>query len=352
MHKLDRSVKELASILKARRRADASEAVLATIVKTSGSSYRRAGAHMLIFPNGEIVGSISGGCLEQDVISHAKKMRDGRDSLLLSYDTTQEEDVLFGVGLGCKGMIDIWLESMSRATPMLDFCETLFRSSEGGVIATEFRGLNVGNRVFQRGTSDLRSSATKSGSGGSEVFYELIQPPIRLLIFGAGYDAMPLSHIAKELGFEVCVVDRRPTYASRERFPEADQVLVKTPSEIPDFGITERTAAVVMSHHYISDRDYLRALLQLPLSYLGLMGPQRRAEKMLQEFREEGFLIGDDRLQKLHNPIGLDIGAEGPEEIALSILSEIYSVFAGHNGGLLRAKKGPIHSPRSELLEN
>ena len=189
----------------------------------------------------------------------------------------------------------------------------------------------------------------KADDCGEEIFYELIEPPVRLFIFGAGYDAIPLAKFAKELGYFVTVVDRRPAYATRERFPFADEVLVKAAADVPDLGVTKRTAAVVMSHHYVSDRDYLKALLPLPLAYLGLMGPRRRAETMLQEIRAEGLIVGDELLKKLHNPIGLDIGAEGPEQIALAILSEMNAVFAGHGGGLLREKKGPIHSPRTEL---
>jgi xanthine dehydrogenase accessory factor len=340
-------MKELALILKARR--NAAESVLATIVKTSGSSYRRSGAHMLILPNGNVIGSLSGGCLEGDVIASAEKVRKSRVPLLLTYDTTSEEDVLFGVGLGCKGVIEIWLEPIEHANAMLEFCEQLLQAGNSGVIATVFRGADAGARIFLRDPAAHTRSETKMDDSGVETFYEFVQPPVRLLIFGAGYDAIPLARFAKELGYDVCVVDRRPAYATRERFPEVDQVMVKAASDLPELKITNRTAAVVMSHHYISDRDYFKALLPLPLTYLGLMGPRRRAEKMLQELREEGSLVGDELLQKLHNPIGLDIGAEGPDEIALAILSEINSVFAGHDGGILREKKGPIHSPRSEL---
>jgi xanthine/CO dehydrogenase XdhC/CoxF family maturation factor len=341
-------MKEIAEILRNRRRPDASGAVVATIVKTEGSSYRRAGAHMLIFPDGETVGSISGGCMEQDVIANAEKVRASGKAMLLSYDTTPEEDVLFGVGLGCKGVIEIWLEPMSSAEAMLDFCEQLFRDGDTGVVATVFRGERAGQRELSRNTNFVRSTS-KTDEAGNEIFYELIQPPIRLFVFGAGYDAIPLAKFAKELGYFVTVVDRRPAYAMRNRFPFADEVLVKAAADIPELGVTKRTAAIVMSHHYVSDRDYLKALLPLPLPYLGLMGPRRRAEAMLQEIRAEEVMIGDELLQKLHNPIGLDIGAEGPEQIALAILSEMNAVFAGHAGGLLREKKGPIHSPRTEL---
>jgi xanthine dehydrogenase accessory factor len=343
-------MKELAAILQTRTRKNAEGAVLATIVKASGSSYRRAGAHMLILHNGEVVGSISGGCLEQDVIANAAKVRTRGTPLLLSYDTTKEEDVLFGVGLGCNGVIEVWLEPLKDATPMLDFCENLFEKGESGVVDTTFRGPNAGSRTFLHDTSKFTASTTETDEDGNETFFEVLQPPVQMFIFGAGYDAIPLASFAKQLGYRVCVVDRRPAYATRQRFPDVDEVAVKAASDLPTIGITKRTAAVVMSHHYLSDRDYLNALLPLPLTYLGLMGPRRRAEKMLQELREAGTLVGDEHLQKLHNPIGLDIGAEGPEEIALSILSEIRAVFADHGGGLLREKKGPIHSPRRDLL--
>jgi xanthine/CO dehydrogenase XdhC/CoxF family maturation factor len=342
-------MKELAEILRNYHRPDAAQAVMATVVKTVGSSYRRAGAHMLIFPSGEIIGSISGGCLEQDVIANANKVRVTGKAMLLSYDTTPEEDVLFGAGLGCKGLIEIWLEPMHSAAAMLEFCDELSRMGETGVVGTIFRGDKAGERVYLRNDSEFTRSTTKSDESGAEIFYELIEPPIRLFIFGAGYDALPLARFSKELGYSVTVIDRRPAYATRERFSQADQVFVKPASDIPELGITKRTAAVVMSHHYVSDRDYLKALLPLPLAYLGLMGPRRRAETMLQEIREEGLIVGDELLRKVHNPIGLDIGAEGPEEIALAILSEINAVFAGHGGGMLREKKGPIHSPRTEL---
>jgi xanthine/CO dehydrogenase XdhC/CoxF family maturation factor len=154
-----------------------------------------------------------------------------------------------------------------------------------------------------------------------------------------------LAKLAAAMAFVVTVVDRRPAYATKERFPDAEVVVGNGVS----FEMPERAAAVVMSHHYLSDRDYLKALLPRPIRYLGLIGPRRRAEKMLQEIREEGVMVGDELLAKLHNPVGLDIGAEGPEEIALAILAEINAVFAGHGGGMLREKKGPIHAARTEL---
>jgi xanthine/CO dehydrogenase XdhC/CoxF family maturation factor len=274
---------------------------------------------MLILRDGTTIGSISGGCLEQDVIAHAAEVRASGEAKLLSYDTTLEEDILFGVGLGCKGLIEILVEPISHAVEKLRVVEKVFAT---------------GKSAFVRHERD-----------GEVIFEERVHAPIKMFVFGAGYDAIPLARLASQMGFVVTVVDRRPAYATKERFPDAEVVVAN--------GVTcsmgERSAAVVMSHHYVSDRDYLKALLPLPISYLGLMGPRRRAEKMLQEIREEGVMVGDELLAKLHNPVGLDIGAEGPEEIALAILAEINAVFAGHGGGMLREKKGPIHSPRTEL---
>ena len=316
-------MKELAAILDCWKRGDAEGAVLATVVKTVGSSYRRAGAHMLVLANGKTIGSVSGGCLEQDVIAHAELVRASGEAKLLSYDTTPEEDVLFGVGLGCKGVIEILVEPISTAAEKLQVVDEIFLEGSVGVIRHEYRG-------------DI-------------VFEQTVHAPARLVIFGAGYDAVPLAQLASQMGFVVTVVDRRPAYVTKDRFPDANQVIVAGAANLPEFKINGRTVAVVMSHHYVSDRDYLRALLPLPLAYLGLMGPRRRAEKMLQEIREEGVMVGDELIAKLHNPVGLDIGAEGPEEIALAILGEINAVLAGHGGGMLREKKGPIHAPRTEL---
>jgi xanthine/CO dehydrogenase XdhC/CoxF family maturation factor len=183
--------------------------------------------------------------------------------------------------------------------------------------------------------------------GKAEVFLEEIRSPSPLVIFGAGYDAVPLVRMAKELGFHVTVADLRPAYALRERFPEADAVLVTSPEEISCLALNERSAAVIMAHNYFADRAFLKALLPLRLRYLGLMGPKGRASRMLKELRQEGCSVLEGAT--IHNPVGLDIGAENPEQIALAILGEVQAVFSGHAGGSLRQKEGPIHTPASHL---
>jgi xanthine/CO dehydrogenase XdhC/CoxF family maturation factor len=180
--------------------------------------------------------------------------------------------------------------------------------------------------------------------GKVEVLVEVIHPPTPLVIFGAGYDAVPLSRMAKEAGFHVTVADVRPAYAQASRFPEADAIKVVRPEEIAMLGLNQDTAAVIMSHNYLTDCGFLKAVLPLNFRYVGLMGPRVRALKMLQELREAGLDISKEFLQRIHNPVGLDIGAENPEQIALAILAEIQAVMAGRPGSSLREKKGPIHA--------
>jgi xanthine/CO dehydrogenase XdhC/CoxF family maturation factor len=181
--------------------------------------------------------------------------------------------------------------------------------------------------------------------GEVEVFVEVMHSPAPMVIFGAGYDAHPLLRLAKEVGFHVTVADARPAYAQTAGFPEADAVVVVRPEEIATLGLNQRTAAVIMSHNYLTDFGFLQAVLPLNLRYLGLMGPRARTLKMLQELQEAGLETSEDLLRKIHNPVGLDIGAENPEQIALSILAEVQAVIADRPGGFLREKKGPIHAP-------
>jgi xanthine/CO dehydrogenase XdhC/CoxF family maturation factor len=374
---------ELASILSACAAHPGKTAALATLVQASGSTYRRPGARMWISSDGQSVGSISGGCLERDVIEKAQGILQTGQAVLLAYDTTSEEDVVFGAGTGCKGAVHILVEAARPGSPAaewIQFVGRLFQQRRSGVAAAVFRveGLvqtQPGDRLMLgpdgEVTGKIQDPALESkmlaaarealpggrsrnaqfdlAAGRADVFVEVIHAPAPLVIFGAGYDAMPLARLAKEAGFHVTVADIRPAYALPERFPGADAVVVARPEEIARLALDERTAAVIMSHIYLTDRAFLKALLPLRLRYLGLLGPKERARKMLQELREEGFAASEVMLRQFHNPAGLDIGAENPEQIALAILAEIQAVFSGHAGGLLRDKKGSIHTPASGL---
>lgn len=199
-------------------------------------------------------------------------------------------------------------------------------------------------------------------TGDVEVFIEAIQPPVPLVIFGAGHDAMPVARFAKELGWHVTVVDSRPAYATPDRFPMVDAVIISHPESITEsVTLDNRTVAVVMTHNYLHDRELLKTLLPSQLRYLGILGPKSRTERLLQELRSLGIIPTHEHLRRLYGPVGLDIGADTPEAIALSIIAEIQAVIANRSGGLLRDRQGPIHKrmdennvnpqPLPELLE-
>jgi xanthine/CO dehydrogenase XdhC/CoxF family maturation factor len=339
-----------------------------------------------VLPNGNTAGSISGGCLEQDIIAHAQSVMAAGVPRVLSYDTSTEEDLVFGVGLGCKGVVRILVEplraedaNIGGGAALLQFVEELLEKRRSGLVATVF-GLagepvaKIGSRMMitEEGriidpfeNAALSKSITQNApeiltrrrsrtlqlevnGGRVDILMELIESPIPLVIFGAGFDAVPLVRLAKEIGFHVTVADARSAYATRVRFPEADRALVVQPATVREaIALPERTAAVIMSHNYVLDRSFLNALMPIPLRYLGMMGPKKRAEKMFQESLEEGLQFDPEQKLRLHNPIGLDIGAESPEEIALSVLAEIQAVTAGYAGGMLCEKQSSIHTART-----
>ncbi|MDB6054627.1 MAG: xanthine and dehydrogenase maturation factor, XdhC/CoxF family [Verrucomicrobiales bacterium] len=378
-------MKELTGIIEMRGIHRDKTLALATVVQTEGSSYRRPGARMLILPDGRTVGSVSGGCLERNVVFHALEVIASRKPVVLTFDTTNEEDIAYGAGLGCRGVIHILVECIhplptgkKDRADLIDFFENVIDRRESGVIATVIRAegtgvTQVGDRLllqpsetpqwqgnfeFEHQIQLMAEAEEMLGSNRSkvisctneseqlEVFLEVAQAPTPLVIFGAGYDALPLVRLAKEVGYHVTVVDRRPSYATRERFPEADMILLANTEGLPEgLILDEKASVVIMSHNYLTDLAFLREVLSVPLRYAGLMGPRKRAEKMFAEL-EEDENVPLHRWSQLHNPVGLDIGADGPEQIAISILAEIQANMAGHTGGFLREKKGPIHVPR------
>jgi xanthine/CO dehydrogenase XdhC/CoxF family maturation factor len=375
-----KTMKELQEIVAAFAKAKncGKTVAIATIVKVSGSTYRRPGARMLITLEGERIGSISGGCLENDVFERAQKVIASGQPLLVNYDTTSDNDIVWGLGLGCKGMVQVLIERLTpenEFNPMTFLAECLHRR-EVGVLATIFHiegqiKAHVGTHLMlhQDGTifsniedadlsadilEDVREVLDKNSSqvklyplrgGKAEVFLEAIHPPVSLVIFGAGDDAIPVVRLAKELGWYVTVIDSRPANATSERFPSADEVILSRPEIVNEtVEIDNRTVAVVMTHNYLHDLEILKILLPSPVQYLGILGPKRRTEQLLLELQEQGIKLTEAQLHRLHGPVGLDIGADTPEAIALSIVAEIHAVLANRSGGLLRNRKQPIHN--------
>jgi xanthine dehydrogenase accessory factor len=351
--------------------------VVGTVVKVSGSTYRRPGARVLITKDGSATGLISGGCFESDLLERAKQVMKTQTPLTVSFDTTSPDDVLFGLGLGCTGVAHILLEPFQGTENQkhLDFISECVQKGKSGAVVSIFQtegqpGVSVGAHLMFRNDRDFYDNisndevmaalqdqartvlqagiskvCTLQTSGGTiAALVEVIPLPIPLVIFGAGPDAVPLVRFAKQLGWKVTLVDRRSSFARSDRFPGADAVLLCEPENtIQSVPLHSDTVGVVMTHNFESDWKYLKELLGSPVCYIGVLGPKAKTELLLQTIRDEGFIPTDQQLSRLYAPVGLDIGAETPEEIALAIISEIQAVRSAHRAGFLKERSGPIH---------
>jgi xanthine/CO dehydrogenase XdhC/CoxF family maturation factor len=359
---------------------------LATVVKLYGSSYRRPGARMLMTEDGHWWGAISGGCLEGDALRKARKaILDGKPTLV-TYDTMNDESAMnLGVGLGCNGIIDVLIEPLAQdgTADAISMLKTTQSFKESAVIATVFRkeeGLEIpiGSRflllpdgkvedniahtrlsplIAQDVQNILHSRKSENkvyqlAEGEVEVFLEAVQPSIQLYVFGGGYDAVPVTNIAKNMGWKVIVADDCPAHLSPKRFPQAESTLCIPRDKVAEtIHITNYTVAVLMSHNYKFDLAVLKQLLKTDIKYIGVLGPKKRFRKMQDELAEEGIYLTENDLLRIHSPIGLDLGAETPEEIALSIIAEIQAKTQGKNGSFLKDKKGYIHDRKQDVEE-
>ncbi|HTB81008.1 MAG TPA: XdhC/CoxI family protein [Opitutaceae bacterium] len=326
-------MKELSAILH-RLAAMRTPSALATLVQVEGSSYRRPGARLLVTADGAHTGSISGGCLEEDVAAHARTVLTSGAAAFVTYDTTRENDLVWGTGLGCHGIVRVLIERLPPApgwAGMLAENLRRRRPTELAVAWSDARPELSGTYFASELPVPLETSTL--------IFRETIQPPTPLLTCGAGNDIRPLVRLAKELGWHVTVTDPRPAFATIERFPEADAVIVASPDDLAaHVPLDHHTLAVVMTHHYRHDLPYVRTLLSQPLAYLGLLGPKKRAEKILAD-----LAVADTQRARLHAPVGLDLGGDTPETVALAILAEMQAVLTGRDGRPLRERIRPIH---------
>jgi xanthine dehydrogenase accessory factor len=345
---------------------------LATIVAVRGSTYRRPGARLLVPEEGSPVGNISGGCLEGDVADMARVVMDEGRARLAGWDLTADDDAVWGLGLGCNGAIEVFIEPAERAAEVAAALRTALEQerpiSVVTVVESSRADVEPGARLVVRpdGTADgslgeasmdaaAREAATallreersevRALAEGVRAFVEVLDPPLRLIVFGAGHDAIPLVAAASLLGWNLTVVDDRPAFLTRERFPEATSfVAVEEPGDAAKAaGVDERTYAVVMTHNFLRDKEYARSLLGSPAAYIGMLGPGARTERLLMELRDEGVEIAGADRERIHGPAGLDLGGEGPEEIAQAIIAEIVAVKRQRAGGFLRDRPGPIH---------
>jgi xanthine dehydrogenase accessory factor len=362
-------MKEIRSIVEAWRTIDpgTTQAALATVVRVEGSSYRRAGARMLVLDNGTYLGGISGGCLEGDALRRARKgIALGRSSVI-TYDTTQDDDYQIGVGLGCQGIIDVLftplrpdeagcpLRILSGVTgirrPVAVVTVTgspderqlgrTFLYEEGQLPDLYDERKAEGAEVVAAIGQALKEGRSRSRSfGETRLFIEVILPAIHVVVYGGNYDIRTLLRQTAELGWDSTAVLNTGRVA-KELTAAATTVLDSRSGSAPL--IDDYTAVLLMSHDYRTDTANLRLVLPSAASYIGLLGPRKRAQKIFEAFAEGGQPLGEAELRRIYAPAGLDLGAATPEEIALSILAEVRSHFAGRPGGSLRLREGSIY---------
>jgi xanthine dehydrogenase accessory factor len=329
-------------LLLAERPEREGEAVLATVVGTHGSTYRKAGARMLLYPNGRRVGLLSGGCLEADLAEHARAVLALAVPRAITYDQRAEDEV-YGIGGGCEGAMRILLEPVGPAAPAAAALDALARASRAGeeaVLAVIHAGPDA--LLGSRGPAALPDELAPALAGalrsrGSlpvevsvagaaiSAYVDYLAPPVHLLVLGAGPDAEPVARTAVGLGWQVTLLDHRPAYARAERFPGARVSLL--PLDAPALAVAIRgaDAVIVMSHRLEADQAYLAQLAVSGPAYVGLLGPRARRDRLLREVAGGGL---DGRLR---GPVGLDLGAVTPEAIALAIVAEIHAVLAGRS---------------------
>ncbi|SIN99551.1 XdhC family protein [Chitinophaga niabensis] len=353
------------------------KAALATVVHVAGSSYRAPGARMLITEDGMLTGAISGGCLEGDALRKALMVMMQGKPLLTTYDTSDEEDAVIGVGLGCNGIIRVLIEPILPEDPVnpIILLQHTLEKRQAVVLVTFFSLHNKwseqqGTRLLLKADGALlkadniipaaindaknikESIFIEYRDNGQPVsaFYEYIPPPVSIIVAGAGNDVLPLVQIGEVLGWDITLVDGRPAYANSQRFP-ACRVIVSDPeSALRELVIDDQTAVVLMTHNYNYDKALLKALIAMPVNYIGMLGPRKKLSRMLTEFEEEGTKVTEEQLSRVYSPVGLDIGAETAEEIALAVLAEIKAVFAGRSGVYLRSFTGKMHERKTEII--
>lgn len=352
-------LKTLAAFLDAHQAE--SHLVLATVVATEGSTYRKPGAMMLVNASGDFAGLISGGCLEGDLVARTRTVLDTGEVARVSYDLKDEEGLVLGLGLGCGGAVHLQLQRLDREDGFEPLGSLLACVAHGVacrlmlVTDSDDPQLSVGDAALSGGDgttlgppsllghlaeASVRSSTGRASlrrvaheGGSAEVLEVDVQPTPRVLVCGAGPDAVPLVRQVAALGWNCTVTDHRPGFADPDRFPDGVDVACERPARLAGaVDLAQVDAAVVMSHHVEHDAAYLAALAQRPPAYLGLLGPRARRDQLLESLGSDAPFV--------HGPAGLDLGAELPESIALAIMAEIHAALNGRDGGFLSAREG------------
>lgn len=348
-------MKEIVSDLE-RWRERGEKVALATVVATRRSAPRPVGSKFAVSESGELAGSVSGGCVESDVYEHAREILAGGEPKLVSYGIS--DDLALSVGLPCGGEIDVFVDA--ARTPLVERLLQVVEAEERAVLFTVIEGEPLGAKLLvveggERhgdGPEELAEHADELIRGGRsrvlelgarKVFAEVYAPPARLLVFGAVDTTEALCRAARQIGWRTIVADARGKFATRERIPSADELLVAWPEEALDQVKPDHsTAIVVLTHEDKFDVPALAGALETEAFYIGALGSRRNQARRRERLLEAG--VPEERLERIAGPAGLDIGADTPAETALSILAEILARRAGRDGGPLKEAKGRIHA--------
>jgi xanthine/CO dehydrogenase XdhC/CoxF family maturation factor len=352
-----------------RARAAGEPAALATIVRVKGNAYRREGTRMFVRRDRSYECALSGGCLEPAVAEAAARVIETGEPAIVAYDLA--DDSVWGLGIGCTGAVDIRIERVENDALTNEWLGVLERG-EAAVLATRLSGAAGRLVVYERGDAsgdigdpavrgeivararrrlaDRYPASAAETVGGTEIFFDVATRPPRLVLFGAGYDAAPLARLAWTLGFTVTVVDVRDAFLTPERFPGAALVSAH-PGEFPAKVRLERDSfAVIMNHHVERDRESLRFALASDADWIGLLGPRSRYDRLLADLAAGGVVPDAAARSRVRNPVGLALGAETPEEVAVSVLGEILAIRRGFEGGFLDGSVRSLHVPLGHSL--
>ena len=380
-------MKEIITLLDLYEKSDDMPAALATVINVEGSSYRRTGARMLIYENGIWKGGISGGCLEKDVLKNAKLVMLEGKARTVRYDTNEDSADNIGVGLGCNGVIDILISPLKKGhkrnpLEVLKKCTEnrqsnllitviknnsafeleegeMFRVSNGDFssfldfgLRTESQEMTEKYRLINEKIEKdidfvLKLNKTQivdyqiDTKNEFSLLYEILSPNISLIIVGNNYDIYPMSDFARVLGWKISVV-ANPLKLDKSIFKTA-KIYASQNGQIPEIETDEHTAVILMSHDYGTDLRNLKYFLNSSAGYIGILGPRKRGNKLFDDLKKENVVATEAQFNRIFTPTGLDIGANAPEEIAMSILSEIRAFFSSRDGGFLKNRLSRIH---------
>jgi xanthine/CO dehydrogenase XdhC/CoxF family maturation factor len=339
-------------------------AAMATIVRVRGSAYRREGTRMLVRQDGTYECALSGGCLEPAVADAALRVIASGEPVVLNYDLA--DDSVFGLGIGCSGVVDIRIERLEDDAIVNEWLAILERGDaavlvtplsgvtgrmivgEAGIIAGTLSDAAVEQRAVAGAQDRMRWSYPASGPetiGGAEVFHELAMPAPNLVIFGAGDDAAPVALLTVALGFAVTVVDVREAFLSSARFPGSTLVSAHFSQFRARVRLPAGAFALIMNHQLQRDRESLRFSLESAAAYIGVLGPRSRYEKLLSGLAAQGYVPELAQTARVRSPVGLSLGAETPHEVAVSIVGEILAIRRGFEGGFLSGSVRSLHRP-------